>query len=107
MTDYIVALSTCPEKEADSIARAIVESRKCACVNIIRAVTSIYHWKGQIESETESILLMKTKAGMEQELLDVLRKHHSYEVPEFIILPIKWGSKDYLDWITKSTTSSS
>ena len=105
MTEYIVALSTCPEKEAEVIGRKLVESRKCACVNIIRGITSIYHWKGNIESETEDILLMKSISGMEQKLFDELRKHHPYEVPEFIILPIKWGSKDYLDWITESTTS--
>ncbi|MDF1539145.1 MAG: divalent-cation tolerance protein CutA [Candidatus Thorarchaeota archaeon] len=106
MTDYIVALSTCLEKEADAIATTLVESRKCACVNIIRGVTSIYRWKGKTESETESILLMKSVSGKEQELLEELCKLHSYEVPEFIILPIRWGSKDYLQWITESTTTS-
>ncbi len=48
---------------------------------------------------------MKSVAGKEQELFDELRMLHSYELPEFIILPIKWGSKDYLEWIAMSTTT--
>ena len=103
MSEYVLAISTCPEKEADDLARKLVESKHCACVNLIRNVFSIYHWKGKIEEERESILLMKTKKNLESDLLSELKKHHSYDVPEFIVLPIESGSTDYLKWIGEST----
>ncbi|MHA1909499.1 MAG: divalent-cation tolerance protein CutA [Candidatus Thorarchaeota archaeon] len=103
MSEYILAISTCPEKEADNLARKLVESKECACVNLIRNVFSIYHWKGSIEEDQEVILLMKTKKELELSLLSELKKHHSYEVPEFIVLPIISGSMDYLNWIREST----
>lgn len=103
MTEYVVVLSTCPEKDAEIIGRNLVESKKCACVNILRGVTSIYHWKGEIETDSESILLMKTKIDLKEVLFTELQKLHPYEVPEFVVLPIKWGSREYLDWIGDNT----
>ncbi|MHA1935789.1 MAG: divalent-cation tolerance protein CutA [Candidatus Thorarchaeota archaeon] len=102
MTDYVVATSTCLEKDADDIARKLVETKACACVNIIRGLTSVYHWKGEIEVESEAILLMKTEEMYKDKLWRNIKKIHPYEVPEFIVLPIIWGSQDYLDWISAS-----
>ena len=104
MSEYILVISTCPENEADALARKLVESKHCACVNLIRNVFSIFHWKGKIEEERESILLMKTKKSLESSLFSELKKHHSYDVPEFIVLPIESGSPDYLKWIGASTS---
>ncbi|MHA2425535.1 MAG: divalent-cation tolerance protein CutA [Candidatus Thorarchaeota archaeon] len=103
MSEYILAITTCPESDADNLARKLVESKQCACVNMIRNVFSIFHWKSKIEEEHEVILLMKTKKELESSLLSELKKHHSYEVPEFVVLSIGSGSADYLDWIGKST----
>ncbi len=102
MSDYILAITTCLEKDAVRIAKALVEARKCACVNIIRGVRSIYHWKGEIEDEEEAILLMKTEAKMETELQDALLEKHPYETPEFITIGIKSGLSKYLEWISSS-----
>jgi periplasmic divalent cation tolerance protein len=104
MSEYILAISTCPENEAEILARKLVESNYCACVNIIRNVSSLYHWKGKIEEDKEAILLMKTRKELEPSLMSELRKHHSYEVPEFIVVPIESGSAEYLGWIAESTT---
>ena len=103
MSEYILAISTCPEDIADDLARKLVESKRCACVNIIRNVFSIYHWKGAIEEDNEAILLMKTKKELEDSLSSELKKHHSYEVPEFVVIPIESGSASYLKWIGEST----
>ncbi len=104
MSEYILVISTCPENEAESLAKILVESKLCACVNLIQNVFSIYHWKGRIEEEKESMLLMKTKKDLENDLFSVLKEHHSYEVPEFIVLSIDSGSDDYLKWIGESTS---
>ena len=102
MSEYVLALTTCPENEADSIASSLVECKSCACANIIRGITSIYHWKGKIETDTECLILMKTEKNLIENLYDSLRKIHSYDVPEFVVISIDDGSKDYLSWISES-----
>jgi periplasmic divalent cation tolerance protein len=102
MKEYILALSTCPESKSQALAQLLVERKVCACVNIISKVTSIYHWKNKIETDTESILLMKTEARFQDILENTIIENHPYEVPEIIFVAIKSGSKDYLDWISSN-----
>ena len=102
MPDYVVALTTCPADISNKLARVLVEKRVCACINIIPKVMSIYHWKDEIAEDEESILLMKTEIDHQEALWEVIRNEHPYDVPEFVVLPITWGSQDYLDWISQS-----
>ncbi len=102
MSDYVVALTTCPKDKSEDLARCLVEERVCACVNIVASVMSIYHWKDEIVTDEESLLIMKTREDHKDDLWDAIKRKHPYEVPEYVILPIKWGSKDYLDWISAS-----
>ena len=102
MPDYVVALTTCPADISNKLARVLVEKRVCACINIIPKVMSIYHWKDEIAEDEESILLMKTEVDHQEALWEAIRNEHPYDVPEFVVLPITWGSQDYLDWISRS-----
>jgi periplasmic divalent cation tolerance protein len=102
MSEYVLAITTCPEAEADSIAYSLVEGKVCACANIIKGITSVYHWKGKIETDTECLILMKTERDLTDRLYDALKQVHSYEVPEFVVLSIDEGSEDYLSWISTS-----
>jgi periplasmic divalent cation tolerance protein len=89
--------------EARRIARAVVGARLAACVNILpRAVTSIYRWKGKVESARESLLLIKTSKKRLAKLQASVQRLHSYEVPEFIALPLLAGSRAYLTWLEES-----
>lgn len=105
MSKFVVALTTCPMNISEELARKLVEKRVCACVNIIPKVTSIYHWKGEIVEDSESILLMKTAASHIESLWKAVKEEHPYEVAEYVVLPIEWGSKDYLAWISQSVKS--
>ena len=105
MSDFIVAITTCPIEVAQDLAQALVEARVCACVNIIPTVKSIYHWKNEIVIDNEALLAMKTKANLVSSLEEVVMKNHPYEVPEYVVLRIEEGAKDYLDWIAESTKS--
>ncbi|TFG31607.1 divalent-cation tolerance protein CutA [Candidatus Thorarchaeota archaeon] len=107
MPEFIVALTTCPKKKSENLARSIVEERVCACVNIISSVKSVYHWKDEIITDEESLLIIKTQEDLTELLWESIKKLHPYEVPEFVILPIKWGSTDYLNWISQSIKTSS
>jgi len=107
MVDYVVALTTCPKDKSEDLARSLVENRVCACVNIISSIMSIYHWKDKIVTDEESLLIMKTQSDYKEALWEAIKKKHPYEVPEYVVLPIKWGSQDYLDWISASIAESS
>ena len=101
MTDKCLVLVTCASAaEAKRIARAVVEERLAACVNIFPgAVASIYRWKGKVESAQERLLLIKTSRKCLAKLQATVERLHSYDVPEFIALPIAAGSRAYLAWL--------
>lgn len=100
---YIVVLVTAnSEKEAASIARALIERKKAACVNIVPGITSLFRWQGNIDTAGESLLLIKTKSGMLDDIIRLVKEMHSNEVPEIIALPVTGGSSDYLQWIDQS-----
>lgn len=101
MTDKVVVLVTCASgKEAQRLGRAAVEARLAACVNVLGApVESIYRWKGKVERAREVLLMMKTSRKKLSALRAVVERLHSYDVPEFIAVPIAAGSPAYLAWI--------
>jgi periplasmic divalent cation tolerance protein len=101
LTDKCLVLVTCASAaEARRIARAVVEQRLAACVNILpSALTSIYRWTGKVESARERLLLIKTSRKRLAKLRAAVERLHSYDVPEFIALPIVAGSRAYLTWL--------
>lgn len=102
---YIVILiTTADAKEAQQISRVLLEQRKAACVNIISNVDSSFWWEGKIDSARENLLIVKSKASLLPEIINLVKKTHSYTVPEIIALPIIGGNQDYLDWIEKSVS---
>ena len=98
-----LVLCTCPQDSADSIADAILKDRLAACVNIIPGVKSKYWWKGQLSADSESLLIMKTRADLVTALTARIKEVHPYEVPEIIAFEIKEGNADYLRWIAEET----
>jgi periplasmic divalent cation tolerance protein len=104
MTDKVVVLVTCASAaEARRIARTVVDARLAACDSILPgAATSVYRWKGKVETAKERLLLIKTSRRMLKQLQAAVVRLHSYDVPEFIALPIAAGSADYLGWIKEN-----
>ena len=104
MSGKMVVLVTCSGiSEARKIAKAVVVARLAACVNILPGdVTSIYRWKGKVESAKERLLMIKTSRLCLSKLRTEIERLHSYEVPEFIALPITAGSRKYLDWMDEN-----
>ena len=102
--DYIVVLITVPDFETGKkIAKALVEEKLGACVNITTAeVNSIYYWKGNIEDDNENLLIIKTRKDKFESLVNKVKELHPYTVPEIIALPIVVGSEDYLNWIDET-----
>jgi len=103
MTDYRVIFIACPGlDEAERIAQVLVEEKLAACVNILPKITSIFWWENKVERTEELLLIVKTKRDRVKRLIDLVKKIHSYRVPEIISLSITEGSKDYLEWVEKA-----
>ena len=104
-SNYIVLfMTTGTGEEAQGIAELLLNQRKVACVNIVPRVDSCFWWEDKLDSAQENLLIAKTKASLLPEIVTLVKKMHSYEVPEIIALPIVGGNQDYLDWIEKSVT---
>ena len=99
----VVVLTTAPSPAiARKLAKELVRLRLAACVTIREGFQSVYTWKGRIQSEKEVLMLVKTRSGAVKRLEKAIKARHPYEVPEFLVLPVKAGSKDYLKWVIKS-----
>ncbi len=97
--EIVVFVTAGTEEEAGNIAELLLEQRKAACVNIVPGVDSLFWWQGKLDSAQESLLIIKTKASLLPEIVELVKGIHSYEVPEIIAMPIIGGNEDYLKWI--------
>lgn len=102
MLGYYVVLITVPVEKAEELAEFIIQNKLGACVNLVQEVKSTYWWKGNIERDKESLLIVKTSAKKFDELLRGVKSIHPYTVPEIIALPLLAGNEDYLKWIDDS-----
>lgn len=104
MSNIVLILTTVPDGEAgEAIARALVDERLAACVNLLAPMTSLYRWKGAVERDVERQLMIKTAADRIASIQTRLRELHSYELPEFLVLPVSGGSAAYVDWVQAQT----
>lgn len=100
MNEYRIAFITVPNKdEALSIARALVNEKIVACVNIIPEIRSIYRWQDEVCEDPELLLVCKTTAAAVPKLKTRVKELHSYDVPECLTVKIADGLEDYLSWL--------
>jgi periplasmic divalent cation tolerance protein len=103
--EYVIVLTTLPaDADGPAFARAIVDEKLAACVNLLSPMESVYRWEGAIERETERQVIMKTSKDRVVALWERVRELHPYDVPEFVVLPVVDGNDAYLRWIAESTT---
>jgi periplasmic divalent cation tolerance protein len=103
-----VVLVTCGNRaEARRIAQAVVAKRLAACVNVVSApVESIYRWKEKVVRAKEFLLVIKTTGRRLKRLKEAVLGLHSYDVPEFLVVGVAGGSREYLDWLGESVRES-
>ncbi|HEY2433977.1 MAG TPA: divalent-cation tolerance protein CutA [Vicinamibacterales bacterium] len=105
MSDFVIVLTTLPAAaDAAPIARALVEARLAACVNVLPPMQSIYRWQEAVEDEAERQMVIKTSRARVAALWERLRALHPYDVPEFVVIPIVDGNQAYLNWIGDATS---
>ncbi len=100
-----LVLCNAPPDRAEEIARAVLERRLAACVNIVPGVISLYWWDGSIHRDLESTLLIKTTADLVPALTVAILAAHPYAVPEVIALPLApdEGNAAYRAWLRAET----
>ncbi len=95
----LVYITTSSKEESKEIGKRLVEEKLAACINIVASIESIYLWKGKIEEDEESLLIVKTKDSNIGKIIKRVKEIHSYETPAILAIPIIKGSKDYLDYL--------
>ncbi|MEN8256920.1 MAG: divalent-cation tolerance protein CutA [Thermodesulfobacteriota bacterium] len=106
-TKYVQVITTLASKEeADKLARHLVEQRLAGCVQVCGPITSFYQWQGTLENDQEFQLQIKSRCDLYDALAAEINKHHPYETPEIVALPIVSGSEEYLSWLEKELRTS-
>ena len=100
MSDLVLVLTTMPDDHrAEDLARTLVDERLAACVNVHGTMRSTYRWQGQVASDPERQVVIKTARARLPDLEARLRALHPYELPEFVVLSAETGSAAYLAWV--------
>ncbi len=100
MPRLIEVTTTCDSQEkAVALANRIIEARLAACVQVSGPITSVYRWQDAINCDAEWVCTMKSVERLADELLAFVEEHHSYEVPQLLVLPVLKASEKYARWI--------
>lgn len=103
MSVSLVYVNTADSAEALRIGRALVESRLAASANVISEISSIYHWQNEVREKGESMLILKTRPELVDEIVARVQALHSYECPSIVAVPVAAGNPEYLDWVNRET----
>lgn len=104
----LIVLTTCDDPEqAQRLADGLVAERLAACVNRIDGVQSTYRWKGAVERDPESLLVIKTTEARYEALEAAIRRISGYELPEVVAVRVHGGLAGYLDWVRDAVGSTS
>jgi periplasmic divalent cation tolerance protein len=102
--EFLVVLVTASSREeGERIAQALVSERLSACVNVLGGIRSFYWWESKVEQADEVLLMCKARRNDFAALEKRVKELHSYTVPEVIGLPIREGSREYLEWLLRET----
>ena len=93
-------------EEAEKVGKALIEAKLAACVNIIDSMQSMFRWKGQVEKDSETVLIAKTRVGLVGKLNHKVAAVHSYDTPCVVAVPIIDGNPEFLQWIRDETEQS-
>uniref|UniRef100_A0A6M2CKQ3 Putative conserved plasma membrane protein n=2 Tax=Rhipicephalus microplus TaxID=6941 RepID=A0A6M2CKQ3_RHIMP len=99
---FSVSYVTAPNQDvAKKLATGLVEKKLAACVNIVPGITSVYEWKSEIQTDSEVLMVIKSRSSRLDEMTKFVRENHPYEVCEVISTPIQHGNPPYLKWISE------
>lgn len=103
MAFCLLYITTRDRDEALRIARALVKERLAACANVLPGMTSVYEWQGELQEDSECVLILKTREELAPAARERVAALHSYELPCILTLPVSGGNAGYLAWIEAGT----
>lgn len=89
------------KEEAERLAKAIIEKRLAACVNLLPAIQSFFFWENEAQSEEETLLLGKTSTSLVEDLVAFVKEEHSYDLPCIVTWPVGDGYPPFLQWVNR------
>ena len=102
--DVVLALSTAPDADtAERIARVLVDERLVACTSLVPGLVSVYRWQGEVQRDSEVLLLMKTRRERVPQLKERFSQLHPYQVPELVVTEVVDGLEPYCAWVRTET----
>ena len=104
MTEYLVYMTVKSEEEATRIGTELIGQRLAACANIIGTSKSFFWWNEAVQSETETVMILKTSDKKIDLLISTAQELHSYDCPAIAAIEAKKGNPDFLKWISKETS---
>lgn len=100
----LACLCTCPDAEgARHLAEALVSERLAACVNLVPGLRSVYRWDGEVRTDDEVLLVIKTDAARLEALQARVQALHPYDEPELLAFEATGGLPGYLAWVAAET----
>lgn len=107
MDIIFIYITTSSYQEARNIAQKLLEEKLVACANILDGMESLYWWHGNIEQSQEAVLLVKTTKNLFDQVEQMVKSMHSYDVPCIVALPLIQVNKEYAEWISDQLIISS
>ncbi|WP_319533576.1 divalent-cation tolerance protein CutA [uncultured Cohaesibacter sp.] len=102
--EHLMLYATCPDmKTGKAIARALLDARLVACVNLLPGMTSLFRWDGEVQEEGEVAFIAKTTRPEIEAAKALFAKQHPYDEPALVALPIVDGLPGFLSWIETET----
>ncbi|PRQ07390.1 divalent-cation tolerance protein CutA [Enhygromyxa salina] len=92
-------LCTAPSEAAPGLARALLEAKLIGCANLLPAVRSLYWWEGEIQDDTELLMLMECTDTRADQAVAALAAAHPYDVPKILVIEPTAVTEPYLEWL--------
>jgi periplasmic divalent cation tolerance protein len=99
-----VVTSVGTEQQAVEISEDLVARGLATCINIVPCYRSIYRWKGKVCTDTEHLLIIKTRSSLFGAVTAAIRELHSYELPEILEFPLAHAEPNFHRWVVEMAT---
>ncbi|NEQ06362.1 MAG: divalent-cation tolerance protein CutA [Moorea sp. SIO4E2] len=104
--NIVLILVTCPDNAvAHDLSNQLLQRREAACVNIIPGISSVYWWEGEVESDSEVLLVIKTTTELISKAEQTVSNYHPYDTPEFVVLSAEHVNEQYAAWVINNVAN--
>jgi periplasmic divalent cation tolerance protein len=100
MNICMLYLTCADDKEAEKIARVLLEKKLVVCAKRF-PVASSFLWKGEIDYANEVMLVMDSIEENFEKIKKEVAKIHSYETFVLVSLPVSIATDEVKEWVTR------